>query len=89
VATSDAATILVPVYFFAAPAAFVILLLVCDSLDGVLLGHFGIRGLQSRNLSSPYPGICDGHYGLIPILHDCSSIPGFLLVLFPFFPPGG
>jgi hypothetical protein len=89
VATPNAATILMPVYFSAPPAAFVSLLAVCDSLRGVLLRHFGIKGLQSKNLSSPCPGICEGHCDLFPVRYIKSSIPGFHLVLFPFlFAPG-
>jgi hypothetical protein len=60
VAAFDAAAIRVPVYFSASPAEFVILLPVCDSLDGVLLRHFGFKVLQSRRLSSLYPGIWEG-----------------------------
>jgi hypothetical protein len=80
VAATNAATIFVPVHFSAESAAFVILLVICDSPYGVLLCHLGIKVLQGRSLSSLYLGICSGHFGLLLVLHRYSLIRGFLLI---------
>jgi len=43
---------------YESPAVLVVSRVFDDFLGEVLLGHFGFKALQTRNLSSLYPDIC-------------------------------
>jgi hypothetical protein len=62
--SEDPRELLVPFRSFsilADQSEFLILLSGCDSLERMLLRHFGFKALQSINLFSPYHGIWDAY----------------------------